>query len=642
MFYKWLLLLLFLPNLLLSQKVSTPLCYTQNELWGLGTSASPITPAAYDTLIPIKNSINYIARKHKAQFSINTCGVISVKGKLIVPHEYLNITPSNKDLIVSQWVNGEKRLGVLSYSNETILAIRFKAIQTINGFWVVTTRTHEIKLYNTAGEVICGINADSVASTDDPNFLYTFKDGRVGLLSTVGQEVSIPKFVSISKMNGKWKGTPFPQWQLIQDSDTSFVLADSVRIWDHETLIKGYSNLYYIEKEGKRLSQTYNELWPTKFNIAITKNSDRFGALSINGKVILPNLFNGIYIEDGYAYAKKEQKWSLYDSLGVKKTVFNYDSIGIASEGLFPIMRKGKWGFMNRQGVEVIHCIYDKPSLFMNGKAIISYFGREGIINAEGNWMVKPVYDKITDYSFDVYTARLGNQYYLKNYNGEIIYFSPDPITDLHQLILKQDSDGYIKEFYSSERREENWKVIYIDGKYGFEGNDGLLKITYRYDSLLPFNEGLAAFKLRGKWGFINRNEQIVIQPLFLKVSQFSHGVAKVRRNNTHGLINTRGKFILKPDYDKLERINNNIWIAYKDNKKGLYSHTGAIILHPLFETITYVNDQLIIVSKNGKYGIVNNQGANIVPRIYDYIGYNSNHKTLLLKKNPEKLININ
>lgn len=641
MFYKWLLFLFFLPLVLFSQGINSSAFYTENGLWGIGTQEKPITPATYDTLIATSDGTYFIARKHKALSTVNTTGLLSEKGKVIIPHQYLNIVPGNGAFLVSQWVNGETRFGVLSNSNEVVLSTRFKAIQPLREFWMAKSQSNELKLYNQVGSIICGVDADSLVSTNNLNYFYTYKDGRKGLLSTSGREVIPPQYAQIENRNGEWIATPFPTWEIIQESDSSIYTADSIRIWNN-TLIMGYGNLFYLEKDNQRISKTYDAIWPTPNNLAVTKVKNGYGALSIAGKEVLPNRFQFVYVVDGYLYAQKDSYWSLYDSLGVKKTVFTYDSIGTASEGLFSIQRKGKWGFMNRQGVEVIHCIYDTSSSFKNGKSIIRYFNREGIIDHEGNWVVKPIYDDILSYSFDFYIARLGYQYFMKNYEGEIIYFSSTPIPASYNPIIEQTPDGYIKEFAEDSIPKNGWKIINVNGKYGFEGWDGLLKITYRYDSLLPFSEELAAFKLRGKWGFINRYEQIVVQPHFSEVSSFSKGLSKVKQNGKYGLINKQGGFILKPKYENLKPVNENLWLVTEEGKKGLYDSSGAIILHPLLDNVIYVDYKHIIVKKNGKYGLVDVHGASILPRIYDYIGYDKTNKILMLKKNPEKKIVIN
>lgn len=631
-----------------AQEIAANSLYKDNGLWGVGTANKPMTPAVYDTLISIENTPFLIAKKHRANGQINNTGVVSFKGKTIIPHEYLNINPYSNGLVVTQWVNGETRFGVLSFANEIILNTRFKNISPIQNLWLATAQTNELNLYNLKGEPLATFMADSVSEAESPNYLYTYHNGKEGIISIHGLELSTPQYKSVSNNNGHWEAYAFPTWKIIQNSDTTQIKADSLRIWEDGYFVLGYKGNFHVERNGNRISNTYEAIFLSGDRLAATKNAERYGAIALDGKEILPTIYQKVAISSGYIYAKKENQWLLYDSLGGQRNVFTYDSIGESSEGLFPIKRKGKWGFMDRHGVETIHCIYDSLSTFRDDKAIITYFGKKGIINKQGEWEVKPICDDITSYSFDFYISRMSNQYYLKNYSGEIIYFSSKPIDDTSYSLINRNPEGLTQEyvedslFNQSTSKTKDWRIIYVDGKYGFEGQDGLLKVTYRYDSLLPFSEDLAAFKLRGRWGFIDRNEQIAVQPLFTNVTSFTNELSKVEQNGLFGLINTQGSYVLKPKYNNIKLLKDGVWQATENGKKGLYNHSGEVILHPFFDNISYVNNELIIVRKSNKYGIVNSKGSSILPRIYDYIGYDKDHEALLLKKNPERSVKIN
>ena len=650
MFKKWLLLVLLLPHFLWAQEIKSIKIYQVNNLWGL-SSIKPITPAVYDTLLPITNTINYIAKKHKAIFTPNNTGVISEKGKTIIPHEYLTIMPFPTEYVVSKWQNGEHNYGIISLTNEVILNIRFKNIRKFDSFWLVTTNSDKLSLYNLDGSLFKTIEADSIATTTNKNFFYTYKEGKVGLSSSTGNELFAPNYKAINYKNGNWHATLFPNWQVINHQDTTHFICDTLKLWTKETSILGFNGKFQIEKGQQIKGSSYLSIDVISPTMAISKKDSFYGAISIEGNEILPSTYNRVYFENGYFYTYKNKLWSLYDSLGAKKSVFNYDSIGAESDGLFPIKRKGKWGFMNRVGKESIHCIYDSIAHFKNGKAIITYFGKKGIINKNGDWKTRPIYDEITGTDFENYTCRLGNQYFLKRYDGELIYFSSNPIYLEEGIIYENLANGNQQKISASGtiiidnelvEPTEGWSIIKIDGKYGFVDKTGLLKITYRYDSLQPFHEGFAPFQLLGNWGFINTDEQIIAQPIYSHVSPYSNGIAVVTQNDKQGLINTEGAYILKPKYDALTPINNSGWLISNKRLKGLASKTGIIILNPLFNEITVINHHLIIIKKGTKYGAVDINGVRVIPRMYEYIGYDSTHQTLLLKQQPEKTVRLN
>ncbi len=624
----------------MGQAPHAPMLYQQNELWGL-TKEKPITPAVYDTLIAIENPLFYIAKKHNASTGINSMGVISNKGKTIIPLNYLQIIPASKNYIVKKWINREVVYGVLSQSNNIILNVRYQNVQSFGKNWIANS-ADKMHLYNNKGVLLKEIIADSISSSSYANYVYTYKNGKTGLINTGGSVIYPPIYKSILYINKEWVASNLPQWQIISNIDTVLVFADSLKIWNRKTNIIGINSRYQVITKSEAKGKPYDAINIVAFSFAITTKSNLYGALHINGSEILPPSYRKLYYQNGFFYGYKNQHWAVFDSLGKKKSVFKYDSIGTIQNGLFPIKRKGKWGFMNRNGKEVIHCIYDSQANFKDGKAIINYYGAQGIINLQGDWLVKPMHIQITDFSYNFYISTLNEVFYLKNYEGKLIYFSSYELVFKNETIYEirpntkneiSSLGAIIKNKNSILKGNASWTLIKVGNKYGFEDSNGKLKITYRYDSLLPFTEGLAAFKLRGKWGFINTEEEIIIQPFYTKVTPFKNGLSVVSLKRKKGLIGINGNQILKPKYDSIKLLQNDVWVVTENGLVGLFNSEGHIIIQPKYNSLNYITDDLIILYKNGKYGAVNIKGESIIPRVYDFIGYDISNKLLILKR---------
>ncbi|MCF6353334.1 MAG: WG repeat-containing protein [Cyclobacteriaceae bacterium] len=639
MFYKWLLFACLLPIGLLGQTIEGVQIYHENKLWGL-ENTKLITPAVYDTLIKIDGRNLFIAKKHGKGF--NSTGVITSKGKIIIPFNYWQITPSANVFIVSNWEHNLVSYGVINQSNNTILPIRYEQISNFSDFWVGKSFLGELHLFSVKGVFIKKVDADSISISNNTQYLLIYKKGKVGLIGSNGNKIVAPNYKKIYKKENHWEVEKFATWQIINSKDTLVLQADTVKTWNKEHLIVGINNIFYLANKTKILSKSYKSIDAVSPTLAIVKSELVSGAITIKGEEIMTPSFRQMYYTKGYFYTQKNNKWAVYDSLGKKRSVFNYDSIGPIANGLFPIKRNKKWGFMNREGKEVIHCIYDIEANFSKGKAIIQYFGSTGIIDLSGRWVVKPKAEKITDYSSNFYIFKKGNLYYLKNYDNELIYFTSNKLVFRNETIY-QIKDGYTNRVTSLGtlvantrtviKGSQSWQIIKIGDKYGFEDLQGVLKITYRYDSLLPFSEGLAGFKLRGKWGYINKEEVIQIQPLYNEVNKFKNGVALVSQNGNKGLIKPNGTFFLKPKFDQLLLIENNLWLVKKNGLVGIYNTSGKVIIQSKFDWINYVNSDLIIVIRNGTFGVVDSTGKSVIPRIYDYIGFDTKFKLLILKQ---------
>ncbi len=641
MFYKWLFLLGIFPFSLLAQTRQTTQLYQENALWGLKEN-SPITPAVYDTLYSVAGTNYYIATKHGKGH--NSTGVITSKGKSIIPFNYWQVTFSNNNFIVSKWEHKTLTQGVISPSNKVLLNLRFNQVKSSSNFWIVKSLNNDLQLYSIEGRLVKTLDADSISTTENKQYMLTHKQGKIGLLGADGNEIFSPRFKQIINKNGRWTTLEFPKWSLISKKDTSIIYADTVKSWNGKQSFIGIGGIFFIITKNEQISQNYESIKAATPSLAIASKNNLYGVVTNFGKERLPISFGKIYYSNGYFYTRNNHKWSVYDSVGRKKSVFKYDSIGTISNGLFAIKRKGKWGFMNRDGKEVIHCIYDSTANFKKGKAIITYFGASGIIDLDGNWIVKPQSSELVDFSYNFYIAKKDGRYHLKNYNNELIYFTNNKLIFKDETIF-EIRDGYTNRISSlgtftknkdSGKKESNsWQIIKIGDKYGFEDLQGVLKITYRYDSLLLFSEGLAAFKLREKWGFINASEEIIIQPIYNKVAPFIDKLSVVTQNNKSGLVSIEGRSVLKPKFDSISYINNSLWQVKENGLQGIYNSRGAIIIQPKFDKILFINESLIIVTKNKIYGVRDSKGKSILPRVYDFIGYDSDNTTLILKKNP-------
>ncbi len=642
MFYNWLFLFGLFPLGLLAQTRQTTQLYEENDLWGLKEN-SPITPAVYDTLYSVSGTNYFIAKKHGKGH--NSTGVISAKGKLIIPFNYWQITFSNNNFIVSKWEHNTLTKGVISPSNKVLLNLRFSQVKSSSNFWIVNSLHSDLQLYSTDGKLVKTIDADSISITENNQYLLTHKQGKIGLLGSDGNELFPPRFKKIINKNGKWITLDFAKWELLTRQDTSIVYADTVKVWRGKQSIIGINGKYFITIQNEQVSKNYESIKSATPSLAIASKNNLYGVVTKFGKEVLPISFGKIYYSSGYFHTKKNHTWSVYDSVGRKKTVFKYDSLGTISNGLFAIKRKGKWGFMNRDGKEIIHCIYDTKANFKKGKAIITYFGATGIIDLEGNWIVKPQSSELIDFSYNFYIAKENGRYHLKNYNNKLIYFTNNKLVFKDETIF-EIRDGYTNRISSlgtisrindsNKNGSSTWQIIKVGDKYGFEDLQGVLKITYRYDSLLLFSEGLAAFKLRGKWGFINPMENIIIQPIFENVTPFINKLSVVTQNNKSGLVTLEGQYRLKAKFDSISYINYGLWQVTENGLLGIFNSNGNIIIQPKFDEILFVSKSLIIVTKNKIYGMKDSTGKSILPRIYDFIGYDSENKVLILKQTPD------
>jgi len=413
----------------------------------------------------------------------------------------------------------------------------------------------------------------------------------------------------------------------------------------------------------------------------ITKG-EKVGLLSNNGTIVLPPVYDSLYYHNGFAYVVSstgKPTWSLFDTLGIKKTKFEYEALRVVTEKLFPVKRHSRWGYINRVGVEVVHCVFDSVGKFHAGKSKVVFHGEQGVIDENGDWVIFPEKQKITLFNDSLYLVYKGKQTQLKSFNGELIYFTENEIiiksqyleekidsittwrisflgtifdkfkSNLPEPVLFQDSLFIIsgqdtKAVVASSGQilipfGENEDIlpgtegligIERDGYYGFVDFKNKLRIANRYEQVKPFSNALAPVMIRGKWGFIDNKEQIIAQPVYNEVGEFKNGICPVRRDSKWGMIDLAGKIVVEVNFDDLQQTETGLWLSRINNEFGLLDTTGKTILLPRYGSIKPVGGNLIIVSRKGLYGVADHDGVMIVGFMYNQLDYDE-HRNLFI-----------
>gem|GEM_PF-6828061 len=111
--------------------------------------------------------------------------------------------------------------------------------------------------------------------------------------------------------------------------------------------------------------------------------------------------------------------------------------------------------------------------------------------------------------------------------------------------------------------------------KWGFIDSTGKEVIELKYQSLKPFQNGLAIAEIANKYGFIDKKGKVVIDCKYDYLQPFVNGLAKISRNNKYGMINTKGEEVIPCEYTILEEFSEGLAAVSKANTGG--PHIGYI-----------------------------------------------------------------
>ena len=252
----------------------------------------------------------------------------------------------------------------------------------------------------------------------------------------------------------------------------------------------------------------------------------------------------------GYFLASKDfgEPVALIDSQGKKVVdLLRYQQVDankIAS-GLLPVQRNSKVGYLDMRGREVIPIIYDRLNessgwarAAVADRIVVKKNGNYGIIST-ANKTVVPFSSTIT--ALDNYKngkARMskGQSMSWVDKNGKAVA-DPNAIKNNQAKVAVSGTDKAptdlsknashsniraVEESTASSSQLDNQRLAtpavfttlqadQRDGKWGFVDENNVTMITYAFDEVRPFSEGLAGVLVDGKWGFVNLGGELVI-----------------------------------------------------------------------------------------------------------------------------------
>ena len=220
------------------------------------------------------------------------------------------------------------------------------------------------------------------------------------------------------------------------------------------------------------------------------------------------------------------------------------------SAGLLPVMRNSHVGYLNMQGREVIPVMYDvlndgqgwaRP--VSEGRIVVKQGGHYGVIDTANRTIVpfSAAISDIDDYRGGMARVRKNKAISWLDKEGNIKNINTQSTNTQNAGVKKDNSksnDGKsaknsrvndrpaaskseVKPSARANSTQKNSASIpnrfttlqprQQDGRWGFVDDNNVTMITYSFDEVRPFSEGLAGVRIDAEWGFINLGGELVI-----------------------------------------------------------------------------------------------------------------------------------
>ncbi len=656
--------------------------YKKDHLWGLlSPDLQPVTPTKYSTLYPLNKEF-FVASLTGKYSKTNFYGLIDGQGKTEIEFNYRNLIPAGEYLIAAARNKDKIQFGLINSNGKEILPFNYFQIRFLgsNKFEI----THESNLKSLVfierrPETILQ-NFDSISEFKN-GVAIIYKAGKQGLISDQGKILLSIKYKNIEWNNGqKIYVTSVSQWEIFDknaqsilkaEADTTFFLNDTLLVKN----TSDFSELYHQEAE-ETLSKLKGRFLGSFAGQFILKTNNK--AFLINPDSTKDRgIFEGnVNWNSNYFIAEKQKfngkYFTLYSASGKEAAADTFK--------LFPnsiaLKRQGYWGLYDVDFQEIIPSLYDEIIPTESNQIIVKFRGEFGVVNEKNEWVFTPKYREIKELSpgtykgvnkflrefimsedyqkeakmyYDVYDKFLvesdaeGKSRFV-NLRGQALspFFKGEYAGHNSTGVLFKDGKTLkyfngagaklfqIENYYSIILVEDEFFPIVKDGQHGFVDQQGLLRVANRYDAVRPYQNDMAAIKIRNNWGFIDRREVLQIQPYFKTVSDFKNGVALVNYNNKYGLINKDGKYLLEANYDEIELVGE-FYLLKRNSKWGAATSSANIIAHPNYDAVEVMGDYLK-VKQYSKYKILDGKGNTFLQDQYDEIVFDPERQLFLCK----------
>ncbi len=619
--------------------------FKKDNYWGvLNLQNEVLIPANYHSIVPF-NSSHYKASIQSKKFAVPKTGILHNSGKTVISFNYDDLVFSSNKIIAVSKSNASFVYGLIDFAEKTIIPIKYKSIDAIGTLrYAVKNQEDKIALFNDLGKNLTEFEIDSISAFKF-NKAKFYKNMLCGIMSRDGSILESAIYADVHiHTDGTYKVLPENNWKIISADDQLLqelkgnaihsIGEKRYRLNKHEHFQLLNENLVPITQDWFQFLGHVKE-----GNIVFQKNN-KYGLMDTDHKIRTPAVFDSLIVLNKFLIGKKithgHMSWGLYNFKGERVSDQLFISVQSYNDDYIITNNIYYKGLMDVNGKEILPTIYENIIQVKNNKVAVKFHKQYGILNFKGDWLVGPSHHPLQILKDDHYLEIQNEIAYLKNKEGDIIYFSKNQLSDEGDYLVESWEDGKVWKidlqgriyaehgnspsllFEAIYPPSEGFYGIKKDNRYGFVDDQNRLRIANRYEGIGSYKEGLAPVMIRNKWGFIDKSENIVIQPQFEQAEDFYRGISIVVKEGKYGLIDMKGNMIITADYNGIKRLSNDHYLIERNGEYGMAVHTGRIMINPVYDDLIDLDNGFVIVRRNNKYGLLTEEGLNTIPIIYD------------------------
>lgn len=365
----------------------------------------------------------------------------------------------------------------------------------------------------------------------------------------------------------------------------------------------------FAQNSGIR-NQTKVEQKPVMLPV---KANHKWGAIDLQGKIILPTVFDyiGEFSKMGLSVAQKNKKLGVIDKQGQIIIPFQYNNLHFLGDSLIAVLQEKYWGVFDWKGEQIVPFKADKISVLSGGRfgmaaykkvLLIAQNEKIGLLSYTGKMLIEPKLEDVYLFENDLIITIQDNRKGLANFDGKILLpnaYDNFKIADKYPFIWtyknKQKGALDLQGNLLLEAEFDEIDITEINKKRYFEIKKGNLKGLYT---------------IEGKE---------ILPAQFQEILPQKNGSFIVQQNGKQGIYSNEGKELLATAFTQIKAVNNNYFQIFQDNLVGIYALDVQKIIIPInyYMIETFNSDNLdtdyFMVHRNGKVGLLDNTGKVII-----------------------------
>ncbi|MFZ1677146.1 MAG: WG repeat-containing protein [Saprospiraceae bacterium] len=290
-------------------------------------------------------------------------------------------------------------------------------------------------------------------------------------------------------------------------------------------------------------------------------------------------------------YESPDSKWGFINKEGELAVKPVYDDVGLFSEGLAAVNKKGLWGFINHKGKLVINPAFRSAWAFHERKARVQPFNQPAqFIDREGNAMKTNGWSAEDDFSEGRARVKVGDAYGYIDSNGTVV------IQPLYTRGWNFKNGVCIVEY------QEKLGVIDLQGSYILKPEFDFIKMTGHQNIMLCRKENKAlAYDTSGK-------ELARLQDC--KMVDSDGHLISVRKKEIMYLVDLSMSTSNKPfEYANIIYLEDSLWAGKTKEGYLLLNAYGNPLSSNVYNQINKFSDGLAAFSKGDFWGYMDEKG---------------------------------